>query len=316
MLRDIMKISHSIVVPVYNEEESLQAFFDAVDSSLKKQGVSYEMLFIDDGSNDSSLEILKKIEKKNSHVRIFSFRRNLGKSSALTLGFRKAVGDYIVTLDADLQDDPDDISGMIEKLQDENLDLVSGWRKNRSDSFLKVVSSRIFNLLMSFLFSVRVHDLNCGLKVYRSDAAGSLNLYGGMHRFIPIIVREMGFRIGEYVVKHHSRKYGISKYSSTKIFSDIPDLFTIYFIMKYNNRPLHFFGKFGGLVFLIGFIILLYLSVLWLYGVTIGDRPLLLFGVLLFITGIQVISTGLIADLVVNLSGDHRETFQLKYETK
>jgi len=310
-----MKVTHSIVVPVFNEEESLEAFYNSVLSFLDNKKWEYEIVFVDDGSRDRSLEVLKGFEKKNKKVRIFSFQRNLGKPSALMQGFAEARGEYIVTMDADLQDDPDDIPGMIEMLESHDLDMVSGWRKNRKDNMLKVISSRIFNNLMSILFGIRVHDLNCGLKLYKSEVAKSVNLYGGMHRFIPIIAHEMGYRTGEYVVTHHPRKYGVSKYSSKKILSDLPDIFTIYFVMKYNNRPLHFFGKFGGAIFLIGFLILFYLTILWLMGEPIGNRPLLLFGVLLFITGIQTISTGLIADLLVNQDQKNSKSFPLKYES-
>lgn len=311
-----MKPKFSIVVPVFNEEESLEAFYSVLHGFLNEKKWDSEIVFVDDGSRDRSLEILKEIEKKDSSVRIFAFQRNLGKPSALMQGFAAARGEYVVTMDADLQDDPYDVPTLFHMLEQERLDMVSGWRKDRQDTGLKVYSSRFFNFLMSLLFGLKVHDLNCGLKVYKSEVAKSLNLYGGMHRFIPIIAHEMGYRTGEHVVTHHSRKYGVSKYSSKKIFSDIPDIFTIYFVMKYNNRPLHFFGKVGGVIFVAGFLILLYLTVLWFMGESIGNRPLLLFGVLLFITGIQTISTGLIADLLVNQGQALDRNFPLKYESK
>lgn len=307
----------SFIVPVYNEEESLVVFHTVLHDFLKSSSLTpYEIIFVDDGSRDSSLSILKEIEKKDPSVRVFSFQRNLGKPSALMQGFSASMGEYVVTLDADLQDDPVDIPLLFDMLKRDNLDLVSGWRRTRQDTGLKVYSSRLFNFLMSVLFGMKVHDLNCGLKVYRREVAQSLNLYGGMHRFIPIIAHEMGYRTGEHVVTHHARKYGVSKYSSKKIFSDLPDIFTIYFVMKYNNRPLHFFGKVGGIIFLLGLGILFYLTVVWFLGESIGNRPLLLFGILLFITGIQVISTGLIADLLVNQSQRLDRTFPLKYESK
>ena len=305
----------SIIIPVFNEEESLKELNENIAQSFKAFRKSYELVFVDDGSTDSSLEILQRLEKSHPNIGVFSFRKQMGKSQALTLGFQKAKGEYIVTMDADLQDDPKNINPLFAKLTRHNLDMVTGWRKNRQDSPFKVLSSKVFNSIVSYLFKLKIHDLNSGLKIYSADLAKSLNLYGGMYRFIPIIAYDMGFRVGEKEISHHARKYGKSKYKFSKIFTDIPDLVTIYFLTKYTRRPLHFFGKFGGIIFSLGSIVLLYLFYLRIMGEKIGDRPLLLLGILLIITGVQTIFTGLIADLIVNLTGKKTQDTPLRYET-
>lgn len=304
---------YSLVIPVLNEEESLPELVKTIDSALKSE--SYEIVFIDDGSTDKSLEILKKLSEKEKNVRVISSRRTLGKSPALTLGFQKATGEFIVMMDGDLQDDPNEIKILKEKL-DEGYDLVSGWRKNRKDSPLKVINSKFFNSLMSKLFNVKVHDLNCGLKLMKKDVAQELFLYGGMHRFITIISKELGFKVAEAPIKHHPRKFGVSKFKSTKILTDIPDLLTIYFLTKYTKRPLHFFMKIGFPITLIGSAALFYLLVLKLFGESIGDRPLLIFGVLFIITGFQVMLTGLIADLIVNFNRKKISDFPIKWDSE
>ena len=232
-----MKLMISAVIPVFNEEESLEAFYDVLISNISKIDNNYEVIFVDDGSLDKTLEILKGLESKNKNVKILSFRQHRGKAEALTSGFRQANGDLIVTLDADLQDRPEEIEKLIKK-QEEGFDLVSGWRKNRKDSLKTRISSQFFNFLMSAFWGVNLHDYNCGLKLYKKDAAKSLNLYGGMHRFIPLLVSERGFNVTEIPVVHEKRKFGKSKYGFSKIFKDVPDMFTILFLTKYAKRPL------------------------------------------------------------------------------
>ena len=307
----------SIVIPVYNEEESLRELISNIKKVFGNTKKTYEVIFVDDGSTDKSLDILKRIASENKNVRALSFRKNSGKSQALTLGFQMANGKYIATLDADLQDDPANIMPLFQKMTRGQYDLVTGWRKNRQDNLLKILSSRLFNrFVVPLLFGIKFNDLNSGLKVYKSEVAKSLRIYGGMHRFIPVIAEEMGFSVTEKEVLHHRRKYGESKYKSSKILTDLPDLLTIYFIMKYNRRPLHFFGKIGGIVFAIGLIILVYLSYLRLFlDQRIGDRPLLLLGILLVIAGIQTLFTGLLADLIVN-TNSKKDEFSIKYDSK
>lgn len=309
----------SAVIPVFNEEESLEAFFKVLIPNLSKLDKAYEVVFVDDGSTDSTLEILKKFEAKNKNVKIVSFRKNRGKAEALTAGFQAANGDLIVTLDADLQDRPEEIGNLIIK-QKEGFDLVSGWRKNRKDALKTRLSSKLFNFLMSAFWGVHLHDYNCGLKLYTKTAAKSLNLYGGMHRFIPLLVSEKGFEVTEIPVVHEKRKFGKSKYGFSKIFKDIPDMFTILFLSRYAKRPLHFFGAVGGAVSLIGFFLLVYLSILHFQGQAIGDRPLLVFGVLLVLAGFQLGFTGFLADLIIHLNeknnGYNLPDDEIKYKTE
>ncbi len=311
-----MQMDFSIIIPVFNEDESLRELVANIKRAFANNKKSYEIIFIDDGSTDRSFEILKQIEHVNKNIKVYSFRKNLGKSPALMLGFQKSTGRFIVTLDADLQDDPTNIMPLYQRLTKSKLDLVAGWRKQRKDSLFKVATSKIFNKIVSIMFGVKLHDLNSGLKLYRSETAKELRIYGGMHRFIPIIAADLGFNVGEKDILHHARKYGVSKYKFTKIFTDIPDLITIYFITKYNRRPLHFFGKIGGLLFSVGLITLLYLFYLRLAGERIGDRPLLLFGILLVLVGMQITLTGLVADLIVNKNDSDKDYYPMKYESE
>jgi glycosyltransferase involved in cell wall biosynthesis len=304
----------SVVIPACNEEESLGELLRAIERALDPANVSYEIVFVDDGSTDATLERLKAAERTNDRVRVFSFRRNLGKSVALRCGFQQAAGDYILTMDADLQDDPANFSRMFDQLVSTNSDLVSGWRKERQDNAVKKVSSRLFNRFMiRMLFGTSFHDMNSGLKLYRRDVARELPLYGGMHRFIPLIATELGYRVTECPVSHGERKYGASKYSPAKIFTEMPDLLTIFFLIKYTTRPLHFFGRIGSVLMVIGFLCLAYLTILWTQSIPIGTRPLLTFGVLLMVIGGQTVFTGLLADLIVHVSHDRRQEFPLRY---
>lgn len=291
----------SFIVPVYNEQESLEAFYKELLKNLIEFKENYELIFVDDGSTDNSLEILKKLAKENSNIKIFSFRRNLGKAEALTYGFIKAQGNYIITLDADLQDKPSEIPKLLEKSRT-GVEVVSGWRKDRKDKSKMKIISRLFNFLIAWMFDLRIHDLNCGLKVYTKEAAKSLRLYGGLHRFIPVLAYEQGFTVDEVIVEHAPRKYGKSKYSFSKLWKDLPDMFTIAFLVKYGKRPLHFFGIAGGILAAIGILILGYLTVLRLMGESIGRRPLLFFGMLLVLAGFQIFFTGFLADLMINIS--------------
>lgn len=309
----------SAVVPVFNEEESLEAFFKVLIPNLSKLDKEYEIIFVDDGSTDNTLEILKDFEAKNSNVRILSFRKNRGKAEVLTSGFKAAKGDFVVTLDADLQDRPEEIGKLLKKAK-EGFDLVSGWRKDRKDALKTKLSSKLFNFIMSAFWGVHLHDYNCGLKLYTKEAAKSVSLYGGMHRFIPLLVSEKGFNVTEVAVVHEKRRFGKSKYGFSKIFRDIPDMFTMLFLTKYAKRPLHFFAIVGGIIGTIGFFILLYLSILRFMGERIGTRPLLVFGVLLVLAGFQVLFTGFLADLILHISEkDNDKSLPeegLRYKTK
>jgi glycosyltransferase involved in cell wall biosynthesis len=292
----------SAIVPVFNEEESLPYFFKEILKYLPKVDKDYEIVFIDDGSTDKSLAILKDFAKENKNIRILSFRKNQGKSEALTLGFEKAKGDYIVTLDADLQDRPEEIAKLLRELKTGNFDVVTGWRKDRKDNFLRKVPSRVFNILVSALRGLKLHDYNCGLKIYTREAAKSLRLYGGMHRFIPVLADMNGFRVAEVAVSHSHRKYGKAKYGLSRLWKDLPDMFTMLFLSTYSKRPMHFFGPVGAVIFLIGIVILAYLTVIHFQGQAIGRRPLLTFGILAIIAGLQVFFTGFLADLIIHVS--------------
>nr|MBI5455856.1 glycosyltransferase family 2 protein [Candidatus Levybacteria bacterium] len=309
----------SAVIPAYNERESLEAFFKVLIPNLSKLDKDYEVIFVDDGSTDNTLEILKKFEKENKNVRILSFRKNRGKAEVLTSGFKASRGDLVVTLDADLQDRPEEIGKLIEKHK-EGFDMVSGWRKDRKDALKTRISSKLFNFIMSSFWGVHLHDYNCGLKLYTKDLAHSLNLYGGMHRFIPLLAAEKGFEVTEVPVVHEKRKFGKSKYGFSKIFKDIPDMFTILFLTRYAKRPLHFFGTVGAIIGAIGFFILIYLSILHFVGEAIGQRPLLIFGMLMVLAGFQLLFTGFLADLILHISekhnGEELEEENLRYKTK
>jgi len=304
----------SIVVPVYNEEESLSVFYSTLKNALKDIEEKTEIIFVDDGSVDTSLPILKDLSKKDSSVRVYSFRTNVGKAEALALGFQKAKGNSIVTLDADLQDDPFEITNLISKLHS-GFDLVCGYRKDRKDSFKKILSSKLFNTLARVFWGLSLHDYNCGLKAFKKEAALSITLYGGFHRFIPLLVYQEGFSVTEEPVKHHTRKYGKSKYGFSKIWKDLPDIFTMLFLARYSKRPLHFFGTIGIFMFFIGFLILFYLTIVWFSGQSIGERPLLLFGILLFLSGLQVFMSGFVAELFINLTNKREMNLPLKYST-
>lgn len=303
----------SAVIPAFNEEESLEKFYSVLVSSLQKLG-QYEIIFIDDGSKDKTLEILKNIASKDNKVRIFSFRRNRGKAEALTWGFRMAKGDYIVTLDADLQDRPEEIGKLLQRCS-EGYDLVSGWRKDRKDSKVLInFPSKLFNFLAGIFWGLKLKDYNCGLKVYTRQAAKSLNLYGGMQRFIPLLLHQEGFKVTEIEVRHEPRRHGKSKYGFTKSFKEYPDMLSMLFITKYAKRPLHFFGMIGILLSMLGFLILFYLSILHFQGQRIGDRPLLIFGILFVLAGFQILFTGLLADLILHIFEKNNQTGDIKEE--
>jgi len=292
----------SIVVPVFNEEKSLKELYQRINKVLRKD---WEIIFVDDGSTDSSVLQILKIAKNDKRVNLVSLSNHLGKAKALMSGFQNSKGEIVVTLDADLQDKPEEIPKFLAKI-DEGYDLVNGWKKQRKDQLLVVLFSRILNFFISRLTTLKIHDINCGFKAYKKNVVTSLNLYGDLYRFIPILAINKGFCVIEIEVSHASRKYGHSKYGLLKGFQGFFDIFTILFLTKFKDRPLHFFGPFGFLLFLTGFFISLYLTILWLQGESIGRRPLLILGLLLIITGIQIFTTGLLAELIVSVFHEKR----------
>ena len=298
-LNNLEAISISVVIPMYNEEGSLPELVKLLEDNLEELSTGkYEVIFIDDGSTDSSLEILKKQHLANSRIKVISFRRNYGKSAALAVGFERAKGDIIITMDSDLQDDPAEIKNLIDKL-DEGYDLVSGWKKTRHDPINKTLPSKLFNYVTSLSAGIKLHDFNCGLKAYSKEAAKSLEVYGEMHRYLPALSHWDGFRVTEIPVLHHPRKYGKTKFGASRYLKGFLDLLTILFTTRYFKRPLHFFGAFGVLFTCLGFGINLYLSIEWfLKNTYLSNKPLLLLGIALIIVGVQFISTGLIGEML------------------
>ena len=305
---------YSFVVPVMNEEESIPHFYEELTREIEKLELVYEIVFIDDGSTDRSLELLKELAGKNKKVRVFAFRSNQGKAEALMLGFQKAKGDFIVTLDADLQDQPSELPKFIAK-QKEGVEVVCGWKKDRKDKSSMVFISRSFNYIAGRLFDLHLHDYNCGFKLYTKDAAKSLHIYGGLYRFIPVLLYQEGFSVDEVPVTHQVRKYGKSKYGFSKFWKDLPDMFTMFFLVRYNNRPLHFFGMIDGVMIVLGGIIFAYLSTLHFMGVAIGRRPLLIFDMLLILGGLQIFLTGFIAELFINITNQGKRHYPVKFSS-
>ncbi|MEP1151975.1 MAG: glycosyltransferase family 2 protein [Balneola sp.] len=292
------EIDISIVVPLYNEEESLVELSEAIENALSGE-FSYEILFIDDGSTDLSFEVIKKLSEKNADIRGISFSHNHGKSVALQAGFENVRGKYVVTMDADLQDDPNEVPEMIMMLKD-GLDMVSGWKKERFDPISKTVPSKFFNYVTRKAAGIQLHDFNCGLKAYKKEVIENIYLYGELHRYIPMLAKKEGYsRIGEKVVKHHPRKYGTTKFGLSRFINGFLDLITILFVQRYFQKPMHFFGTAGIVLLLAGTGINSYLAVLRLFfNEGIGGRPLLFLGILLMVLGIQLLSTGLIGELI------------------
>ncbi len=288
----------SLVIPVYNEEENIKPMLSAIEKALKE--ISHEVIFVDDGSSDTTVATIKKESKKVSHVRVVEFSRNFGQTSAMAAGIDAAKGKYIATLDGDLQNDPADIPRMLEKLEKEGLDVVTGVRAKRKDGFiLRKIPSKIANYLIRRITKVYIRDYGCTLKVFRAGLAKQLELYGELHRFIPILATLEGAKIADMDVKHHPRQFGVAKYGIGRTFKVVSDLLLMFFLLKYRQKPMHFFGNLGLLMCLIGGAIQSYLFVLKLIGEDIGGRPLFYVGILLLITGVQLITTGFIAELLM-----------------
>jgi len=296
----------SIVVPLLNEEESLPELFSQITETMKqwqkahpKASALYEIIFVDDGSTDGSYAFIQQLHKMHpAVVRAIRFRKNFGKSAALTAAFHIARGELVITMDADLQDDPKEIPALIEALGD-SYDLVSGWKKKRRDSIIFTLPSKLANAVTSMLTGLKIHDLNCGLKIYRKDVVKELKLYGDLYRYIPILAHQAGFRVGEKAVEHRPRKFGYSKYTVGKFYRGFLDLITVLFTANYIQRPLHLFGIWGMISFFIGGLIDGYLSLEWFFGLTaLSNRPLFLVGFLFLIIGVQFISLGLLGEMI------------------
>lgn len=288
----------SVVIPLYNEEDSLIELSLKLYNVLDKLNCNYEVIFVDDGSTDGSFKKIKEINSKNSRFHCIKFRRNYGKSAALAAGFKEAKGDIVITMDADLQDDPEEIPSLIQKLN-EGYDLVTGWKKVRYDPFIKKHTSKLFNFATSKVSGVKLHDFNCGLKAYKKDVIKSVKIYGEMHRYVPALAHLAGFKVTEKPVKHHARKYGVTKFGPSRFLNGFLDLLTVFFTSKFMSRPLHIFGILGVLSFFCGFIIMAYMTFMkYVENMSISDRPLFLVGILFTIVGVQFLTLGLIAEMI------------------
>lgn len=301
----------SVVVPLLNEEESVGELYAQIAGVMGEMGKSFEVIFVDDGSTDRSFSVLEDMHKKDRRVKVIRFRRNFGKSAALSVGFREARGEYAVTMDADLQDDPAEIPGLIQTLSD-GYDLVSGWKKKRHDPISKTIPSRFFNFVTARMTGIPIHDFNCGLKAYRRDVVKEISVYGELHRYIPALVHWAGYRVGEKVVNHRPRKYGRTKFGISRFFRGFLDLLTVLFTTRYIRRPLHLYGLWGMISFVVGVFIDGYLSVEWFLGRTsLSNRPLFLLGFLFIIIGIQFVSLGLLGEMINRQQRDE-QTYSIR----
>ena len=293
----------SIVIPAYNEEDSIKPLYDEIEASVAKliknhKIQDYEILFVNDGSSDNTEKNIVKLTA-DKRVKLISLRKNFGKSKALQIGFQHICGDIIVTMDADLQDDPAELANFIAKL-DEGYDMVSGWKFNRLDPLEKTLPSKLFNFVTSKVSGIKIHDFNCGFKAYRKEVVKSLNIYGEFHRYIPILALRNGFKITEITVKHHKRQFGKSKFGMERYLRGMFDAVSALFLLKFYDKPMYFFGKIGLGLLMVGFLICSYLTALWFAGYAIGGRPLLILGVLFILVGFQSFSLGLIANIIID----------------
>ena len=290
-----MKIS--VVIPCYNEQESLPELFEKLEAVMRELKCDYEYIFVDDGSTDRTIAVLRSLRERSPRVGVISFRRNQGKAAALNVGFQAANGDYVVTMDADLQDDPGEIPALLRKIEG-GADLVSGWKANRQDPLSKTLPSRLFNRVTSVATGLKLHDFNCGLKMYRRDVTEAINVYGELHRFIPALAAWEGFRVDEVPVKHFKRKYGHSKYGARRFLNGFFDLMTTMFVTRRALNPLHFFGRIAVVLFVLGFVPQVFFLVEWIMGKGLHVRPIMLLGFVLIIVAIQILSIGLLAELI------------------
>ena len=302
----------SLVIPLLNEEESLKELHDWIVRTIKPLGFSYEIIFIDDGSTDSSWKILEGLSKADPNVKGIKFRRNFGKSAALNSGFRAATGNVVITMDADLQDSPEEIPGLYKMISEESFDLVSGWKKKRHDPLNKTFPSKFFNWVTRKISGIKLHDFNCGLKAYSLEVVKNIEVYGEMHRYIPVIAKNAGFgKIGEKVVAHQSRKYGVTKFGLERFMKGYLDLLSITFVSKFGRRPMHFFGMAGTIMFILGFLAALWLGAqkLWylqhgIKAILVTSSPYFYLGLTMMIIGSQLFLAGFLAELVSRMAAD------------
>jgi len=312
----------SVVIPLYNEEESLQELFAWIKNVMQANKFSYEVIMIDDGSSDSSWKVIEKLKEQNTEIKGIKFRRNYGKSAALYSGFELAKGDVVITMDADLQDSPEEIPELYRMIVEDDYDVVSGWKKKRFDPFIKRSTSKIYNGTSRLVTGIKLHDMNCGIKSYKNTVVKSIEVYGEMHRYIPVLAKQAGFdKIGEKIVAHQERKYGVTKFGLERFINGFLDLLSITFITKFGKKPMHFFGVWGSLMFIIGGFI-----AMWLIGTKIyisifsnsitrnvTDQPLFYLSLTLVIIGVQMFLAGFLGELISRSSSD-RNTYLIEKE--
>lgn len=307
-------IAVSVVVPLLNEEESLPELHNWIQQVAEKNQLSYELIFVDDGSTDSSWEVICDLAKKNKAVKAIRFRRNYGKSAALNEGFKIAQGEVVITMDADLQDSPDEIPELYKMITKQGFDLVSGWKKKRHDPITKTIPSKFFNATTRKISGIKLHDFNCGLKAYSHNLIKDLEVHGEMHRYIPLIAKWAGYHaIGEKIVQHRERKYGRTKFGISRFIKGYLDLLSITFVSKFGKRPMHLFGALGSLLFFIGFVIAGYLAYtkIFMAAYRMTERPLFYFGLLAMILGTQLFLTGFLAELI-SLQTRDKQSYHIK----
>ncbi|TDQ08496.1 glycosyltransferase family 2 protein [Pedobacter metabolipauper] len=305
----------SVVIPLYNEEESLPELTAWIAKVMQEHNFSYELLFIDDGSTDTSWSVIEGLIAENPAVKGVKFRRNYGKSAALNVAFEAAKGDVVITMDADLQDSPDEIPELYRRIREEKFDLISGWKKKRYDPITKTIPTKLFNAATRKMSGIQLNDFNCGLKAYRSDVIKTIEVYGEMHRYIPVIAKWAGFKnIGEQVVEHRARKYGVTKFGFSRFINGFLDLLSIFFVGKFGKRPMHFFGSLGVLSFLIGTFLTIWLISVKLYEISmnlkyrdITDQPLFYIALVAIVVGFQLFLTGFVAELVTRNSSERNQ---------
>jgi len=312
----------SIVVPLFNEEESLPKLEAWIDKVMKAHQLSYEVLMIDDGSNDTSWQVIEDLSKKNPSIRGVKFRRNYGKSAALYTGFSAAQGDVVITMDADLQDSPDEVPELFRMIKEDGFDIVSGWKKKRYDPFIKRFTSKFYNWTSRRVTKIYLHDFNCGLKAYRKEVVKSIEVYGEMHRYIPVLAKEAGFkRIGEKVVEHRAREFGVTKFGWERFINGFLDLMSVTFMTKFGKQPMHFFGVWGSLMFLIGGMVATYLIAQKVYYSMftdliprdVTDQPLFYLSLVAVLLGTQLFLAGFLGELVTR-NGSDRNAYLIEKE--
>lgn len=301
----------SVIVPLFNESESLPVLHDWIVRVMEEHGFSYEILFINDGSTDNSWEVIRQLREKNTHVSGICFRRNYGKSAALYCGFEAAQGDVVITMDADLQDSPDEIPALYQMITEEQYDLVSGWKKKRYDNkFTKNLPSKLFNATARWVTGIKLHDMNCGLKAYRKEVVKNIEVFSEMHRYIPYLAKNAGFtKIGEKVVQHRKREFGVSKFGINRFVNGYLDLMTLWFLNKFGKQPMHFFGLAGSIMFILGFVAIVMVGGMKLYALAheidamlVGDNPYFHLSILMMILGCMLFLAGFLGELIIRNS--------------